>query len=162
MPTFERVDQICVLVENLDEAIATYSPLFAAKSWRGYRYGPDTVAELEYRGAPGTFSMWLALSDTTPQIELIQSVEGPSLYTEWIERFGFGFHHIGMVSANLAADTQGLEAQGFVVSQSGRGYGLDGDGGFAYFDSFERLGLVLELIEVPRRRRTPDREWASG
>jgi methylmalonyl-CoA/ethylmalonyl-CoA epimerase len=159
MPMFERVDQICILVADLDDAIAAYSPLFAVKHWRGYQYGPDTVPELEYRGGPGVFSMWLALSDSTPQIELIQSVNGPSIYTEWIERHGFGFHHVGVVTANLVADTQSLEARGFVVSQSGRGYGLDGDGGFAYFDSVERLGLVLELIEVPTRRRTPDREW---
>jgi methylmalonyl-CoA/ethylmalonyl-CoA epimerase len=162
MPTFERVDQICVLVEDLDDAIAAYASLFAVKRWRGYRYGPDTVPELEYRGAPGVFSMWLALSDSTPQIELIQSVTGPSIYTEWVERHGFGFHHVGVVTTTLVEDTKALEAQGFVVSQSGRGYGLDGDGGFAYFDSAERLGLVLELIEVPKRRRTPDREWVTA
>jgi catechol 2,3-dioxygenase-like lactoylglutathione lyase family enzyme len=160
LPTFARVDQICILVEDLDDAIATYASLFAAKHWRGYRYGPDTVPELEYRGAPGVFSMWLALSDSTPQIELIQPEAGPSIYTEWIERHGFGFHHVGVVTDTLAADTKALEAQGYVVSQSGRGYGLDGDGGFAYFDSVERLGVVLELIEVPKRRRAPDREWA--
>jgi catechol 2,3-dioxygenase-like lactoylglutathione lyase family enzyme len=159
---FGQIDQVCVLVDDLDDAIRRYSDLFAATHWRGYRYSPDTVAQLGYRGAQGTFSMWVALSDTVPQIELIKSISGPSIYTEWIERHGFGFHHFGVFTQTLAADVQALEEQGFVVSQSGRGYGLDGDGGFAYLDSLEQLGVVLELIEVPARRRPPDREWHIG
>jgi methylmalonyl-CoA/ethylmalonyl-CoA epimerase len=35
-------------------------------------------------------------------------------------------------------------------------YGLDGDGGFAYLNTHERLGVILELIEVPARRREPE------
>jgi hypothetical protein len=69
---------------------------------------------------------------------LIQSVSGPSIYTEWLDRHGTGFRHVGIFTDNLAADVEALEAleaQGLVVSQSGRGYGLEGDGGFAYFDS---------------------------
>ncbi len=158
-PLFERVDQLCILVASIPAAIATYSALFAATRWRAYRYGPDTVPELGYRGGVGEFSMWVALSDTEPQIELIESIEGPSLYTEWIAERGLGFHHIGVFTESIAASLEPLTARGLEVSQWGRGYGLDGDGGFAYLDSMAELGLVLELIEIPKRRRPPDREW---
>ena len=154
-----RVDQLCFLVADIDAGIATYSELFDARNWRGYRYGPDTVPALRYRGEPGRFAFWVALSDTDPQIELIQSLEGPSIYTEWIEQRGLGFHHIGHFSKDLAAATAALAARGMAVIQSGAGYGLDGDGGFAYFDSLEQLGVVVELVEIPKRRRAPDREW---
>ena len=33
-PLFARVDQVCVLVESIEEAIATYSQLFAVTRWR--------------------------------------------------------------------------------------------------------------------------------
>jgi methylmalonyl-CoA/ethylmalonyl-CoA epimerase len=158
-PLFARVDQVCVLVESIEEAIATYSQLFAVTRWRAYRYGPDTVPELGYRGGVGVFSMWVALSDCVPQVELIESISGPSLYTEWIARHGFGFHHVGIFTSSIAARLQELTARGLEVSQWGRGYGLDGDGGFAYLDSLEQVGVVLELIEVPKRRRPADREW---
>jgi catechol 2,3-dioxygenase-like lactoylglutathione lyase family enzyme len=67
-----RIDQICFLVANVDRAVATYSKVFDVTHWRGYRYAPDTVPALGYRGEPGRFSFWVALSDTDPQIELIQ------------------------------------------------------------------------------------------
>ncbi len=157
-----RVDQLCFLVEDIDARIDEYSELFGATHWRGYRYAPDTVPQLSYRGEPGRFAFWVALSDTDPQIELIQSLEGPSIYSEWIERRGLGFHHIGHFSADLAADVGSLEARGWAVCQSGGGYGLDGDGGFVYLDSLQALGVIVELIEVPARRRTPDREWTPS
>jgi hypothetical protein len=156
-----RVDQVCFLVEDIDAGIAAYSELFDTAHWRGYRYSPDTLPALGYRGGPGRFSFWVALSDCDPQIELIQSLEGPSIYTEWIERHGFGFHHVGHFTTNLAADTAALTARGMTVSQWGRGYGLDGDGGFVYLDSLAQLGVVVELIEIPKRRRAPDREWTN-
>jgi methylmalonyl-CoA/ethylmalonyl-CoA epimerase len=158
-PVLPRVDQVGILVDDLDRAIGEYSALFPATGWRGYRYGPDTIPKLGYRGGPGEFSFWVVLSDCDPQIELIQSLSGPSIYTEWLEQHGTGFHHVGVFTKELASDVQALNAHGLVVSQSGGGYGLDGDGGFAYFDTVERLGMVVELIEIPRRRRPPDREW---
>ena len=154
-----RIDQICFLVANVDRAVVSYSKVFNATHWRGYRYAPDTVPALGYRGEPGRFSFWVALSDTDPQIELIQSIEGPSIYTEWITRHGLGFHHIGIFTEAMSADAAALEAQGMAISQWGRGYGLDGDGGFTYLDSLEQTGVVIELIEIPKRRRAPDREW---
>jgi methylmalonyl-CoA/ethylmalonyl-CoA epimerase len=45
------------------------------------------------------------------------------------------------------------------VIQSGRGYGRWGDGGYAYLDTEESLGMILELIEVPRERVPPEREF---
>lgn len=154
-----RVDQLCFLVDDIDSGVASYSELFEVTHWRAYRYGPDTVSELQYRGRPGHFSFWVALSDSDPQIELIESIHGPSIYTEWLEQRGLGFHHVGCFTDSLAADAAALEAHGMAISQSGGGYGLDGDGGFVYLDSVAQLGIALELIEIPKRRRPPLREW---
>ena len=43
--------------------------------------------------------------------------------------------------------------------QSGRGYGRLGDGGFAYLDTERELGLILELIEIPKERIPPEAEF---
>jgi hypothetical protein len=154
-----RVDQVGILVDDIEQAIVEYSELYPVTLWRGYRYGTDTIPELGYRGGPGRLSFWVVLSDSDPQIELIQSLEGPSIYTEWLDQHGPGFHHFGTFTKDLASDRKKLEAQGLVASQWGSGYGADGDGGFVYFDSVARLGMMVELIEVPARRRTPDRQW---
>ena len=43
--------------------------------------------------------------------------------------------------------------------QSARGYGLDGDGGFAYLDTIDDVRIIVELLEFPARRREPERTW---
>jgi len=155
-----QIDQICFVVEDLDAAITHYSRLFDARHWREYQYGPETVPELGYADREGTFSFRLALSDCDPQVELIQSLCGPSIYSDWVERHGYGLHHLGFFTSDMAGRVRDLEELGLRVSQWGRGNGLDGDGGFTYFESLAAFGVIIELIEIPRRRHPPRREWA--
>jgi len=155
-PANLKADQIGIVVEDIDAAMHRYAGMFDCGPWHVYTYGPDIVKEPTFRGAPGRFEMRLALAGSGPQLELIQPLIGPSLYHEWLERHGEGFHHIGMRVPDLGAGIRDMEERGFAVLQSGRGCGLDGDGGFAYLDTYAALGVTLELIEVPARRREPE------
>jgi hypothetical protein len=49
-----------------------------------------------------------------------------------------------------------MQALGYEMIQSGRGYGVDGDGAFAYFATADRLSTLIELIQLPQRRYPPD------
>jgi catechol 2,3-dioxygenase-like lactoylglutathione lyase family enzyme len=147
-----EVAQIGLLVPDLREGVARYSTLLGRDDWSVFTYGPDDV-DLTFRGQPGAFSMRIAFVGENPQIELIESLEGPSIYTEWIERHGYGIHHFGFRVPSIANAVSAMEADGFSPTQSGRGTGLDGDGGFAYFETDEILGFVTEFIETPARRR---------
>lgn len=153
--------QIGILVGDLEAALARYDELWGGGPWRCYRYAPDTINTVCYRGEPGSYSIWIAINETTPQIELVQPVAGPSIYEEWIERRGLGLHHLGFWVDSLAGTVASMEAAGYAVIQSGGGYGLDGDGGYAYFDTECDFDVVLEAIEVPKRRREPDYVWPS-
>lgn len=154
-----HADQIGIVVEDLDQAMRRYSRVFDCGSWSVWSYGPELFRESSFRGQEGRFSMRLALAGAGPQIELIEPVQGPSLYHERLAEQGEGLHHIGMRVPDLRAATREMAERGFGVLQSGRGYGLDGDGGFAYLDSVDsaaEMGVILELIEVPARRREPE------
>ena len=100
--------------------------------------------------------MTIAISPTTPQIELVQPREGPSIYEEWLAQRGEGLHHLGFWVDSLTDAAAEFTASGYEAIQTGAGYGLDGDGGYSYFDTSAELGVILELIEVPKRRREPD------
>lgn len=152
-----QVDQVAFLVEDLDTAMKYWSALYRDADWLVYTYDATLVQNLAYRGRPGTFSMRLALLGTGPQIELIQPLEGPSIYHDWTERHGYGLHHLGFFVPSITAAVQEFEASGRPCIQSGSGYGLDGDGGFAYFDFEDVFGIHLEAIEVPARRRPSER-----
>ena len=145
--------QIGILVPDLAEGIRKWSAILGREDWRVYTYGPDWVPELTYRGEPGQFSMRLALIGSEPQVELIEPLTGPSIYHEWIDEHGYGQHHIGFwVDSIDDVATQAAEA-GIDLFMTGRGYGLNGDGGFAYLDTLEAMGVILEAIEVPSERR---------
>jgi methylmalonyl-CoA/ethylmalonyl-CoA epimerase len=93
---------------------------------------------------------------TVPQLELLQPLEGPSIYHEWMEQHGESLHHVAVYVESLDDSIRSIERAGYELIQCGRGMGLDNDGGFAYFDTQSELGLVLEVIERPARRREPE------
>jgi methylmalonyl-CoA/ethylmalonyl-CoA epimerase len=97
--------------------------------------------------------MRLAMIGSHPQIELIESLAGPSIYTDWITERGYGLHHIGFYVTSIDDAVGQARRAGFEPIQSADGYGLHGDGGFAYFDTTGQLDIITELIEVPSVRR---------
>ena len=58
-------------------------------------------------------------------------------------------------AAKKAAKAEAAAAD-LPVIQDGYGYGLDGDGGFAYLDTEAKLSTTLELITRPKGRATPE------
>lgn len=150
-----NVDQIGYLVPDLEEAIAEWERLLGPRSWNTWTYSTRSVPHLAFRGQEGSFEIRIALSGESPQIELIEPVRGPSIYHEWIERRGYGPHHIGVFVRDLATVSAELQQIGITPVQAGAGYGVDGDGGFAYFEIGDDADTVFELIEPPAHRRPP-------
>ena len=155
-----RPGQIAVLVPDLEAALARHglSP-HAEPAWRIWTYDERIVRERFYRGGEGRFTMRLALGGTHPQLELIQPLQGPSAYHDWIAQHGYGFHHVGYYVPDARATTAAMERAGFEVLMGGSGFGADGSGAFAYYDTVAALGYVTEAIEVPARRHEPEALW---
>ena len=156
LPTAFRglpITQVAFLVPDLASGVETWGSALGRSDWLVYTYSPETVPHLTFRGEPGKFSMRLALSGASPQLELIEPLEGPSIYHEWLEERGFGVHHLGFHVPQLGPIADALAADGFSPVQAGSGYGVDGDGAFAYYDLVDALGLYVEIIETPARRR---------
>ena len=151
------IAQVGILVDDLDEALRRYAQLWeGAGPWRVYTYGPDFIPDFRYRGAQATCSVRIALGSQTPHVELLQPLgDSPSVY----DGFGPGLHHLGIFVPSHAEAVAELERAGYEAIQTGTGYGLDGDGGFAYWDTVSELGVIVETIEVPKRRREPELVW---
>lgn len=154
-----KVGQVGIVVNDIVASADRYAELFGVDEWLRYTYGPALVPDLGYRGEPAAFSMHIALGGTDPQIELIEPVTGPSVYHEHLRDHGPGIHHLGVHVASFDAAVRAMTGRGYRVLQYGRGYGLDGDGGFAYFDTIADFGITIEAIEVPRRRPAPLDTW---
>lgn len=150
-PGTAAVHQVGLVVPDLDAAVAEHSLLLgcAPADWRLDVFGPESVEELTVRGKPAAFSMRLAFHGAEPEIELIQPLDGPSIYAEWLSAGGGSLHHLALAVTSLAEATQAMEAAGFPTLQAGRGFAPTGRGGFAYYDTTAALGYVLEAVELP-------------
>ena len=153
------IGQIGIVVPDIERALDRYSNLWGVGPWIGYTYGPDTIPHLIYRGKPGRCSVRIALAGQSPQIELLQPLAGPSVYDGWLETRGEGVHHLAVMVELIHDAIKAMEISGYALLQAGYGYGLDGDGGFAYFDTHHDFGVIIEMLEVPKRRRKPDFTW---
>ncbi|GAA2849261.1 hypothetical protein GCM10010472_02800 [Pseudonocardia halophobica] len=145
--------QISMNVPDLVAGVRAWSALLGRDDWSVYSYDAQNTEGLTYRGEPGEFAIRLALCGSAPQIELVETLRGPNIYTEWIEAHGYGMHHLGYHVEDVEAAIASFRADGFEPIQTGFHYGLDGDGGFAYYEIPAVDPIVVEVIEVPRRRK---------
>jgi methylmalonyl-CoA/ethylmalonyl-CoA epimerase len=152
-----RINQIALVVRDLDTAMRLYWHGLGVGPWSVYTYGPPLVRDMTYRGQTEDYRMRLALAQVGDlTLELIQPLSHNNIYAEHLARNGEGLHHVGIFVPSLDQATAEAAQQGYAVLQSGRGYGKHGDGGYAYLDTEGTLGMILELIEIPRERVAPE------
>ena len=152
------IAQVAMLVKDLDETVEQYWKAFGIGPWHFYTYGRPLVKKMSYYGKPAEYKMRVALSYFGPmRVELIEAQEGDTVYADFIKEHGYGLHHLGLLVEDMEAALAQAEAAGFKMIMDGSGFGPDGDGHYAYLDTEERLGAVLELIERPKRRFPPEK-----
>jgi methylmalonyl-CoA/ethylmalonyl-CoA epimerase len=135
------------------------APRGSGDVWKLWTYDENVLSERRYRGSSGTFSMRIALGGSDPQLELIQPLEGPSIYHEYLEQRESGLHHLAFQVSHINAAIAEMEQGGFPLLQAGFGFGADRSGAFAYFDTERTLGYVVEAVEPPSARRPPERTF---
>jgi methylmalonyl-CoA/ethylmalonyl-CoA epimerase len=154
----DGITQAAILVPDLEKAVENYHHFFGIGPWHFYTYARPLVSHMTYHGKPADYSMRIALSWFGPtRIELIEPGSGESIYADFVREHGYGPHHYGLVVDDMQAALKQAEAAGFRVIMDGSGFGPDGDGHYAYLDTEEKLGIILELIERPKRRYPPEK-----
>lgn len=137
-----QVKQVCVVVRDLDATIRNY--------WETAGIGPWAVwvpklTHMRIRGVETPYSMKLALAWTKDFMwEVVQPLEGPSIYREFLETRGEGLHHVLVETANHAYEDLLAEAtaRGCPPLMEGKW----GETDFAYLDTQGPLGLLLEVF----------------
>ncbi|MHB1133196.1 MAG: VOC family protein [Chloroflexota bacterium] len=164
-PRFDlkKIDQVAFVVKDLDKSMASYWLNFGIGPWRVYTYGPPLVKDTTYNGQPGDFHWRVALADFNGMVmELIQPLDGENVYSEFLAKHGEGVQHLGVIVPNLEQAVAEAQGAGYRVIQSGHGYGVRGDGGFAYLDTLAELGTIIEMVEIPVERIAPEYLYPPG
>ena len=141
------VTQVGVVVRDIAKAVDYYSTTFG--------WGPFKISEFEMKGADYNgrkidckIKMARARQPGI-EIELIQSLEGDTPYTDFLKEKGEGLHHLGIRVEDVGAVLARLSGQGIrpVFSLSYPEIGL----AFAYLNSDSVGGVMIEIMQMRRK-----------
>lgn len=139
-----RTYQVGVVVRDLERAVEFYQALGigpfeegpSAHALERRIYG-EVVADAEVRG------LVARMGDI--EFELLQPVRGRTVQQEFLDTRGEGVIHICAYTDDLDRDVEIMAGKGFpVISQAH----FDDGGKFAYFDTREVGGVILELFQT--------------
>jgi len=139
---FDRVWQIAIVVRDLRTSVKHYWEELGVGPWNIWDLDHRTMSEMTLRGNPSSYSFRVAMTtigDVT--IELVQPLQGDSIFKEFLDRRGEGLHHLKYKVEDTNSVLNEFMKKGGRVLQSAR----IGDGSFYYLDTESKLGFVLEV-----------------
>jgi methylmalonyl-CoA/ethylmalonyl-CoA epimerase len=137
------ISQVGIVVKDLQKAVDNYQEKFGIGPWMTMRIGVPLLRDLTLRGKPVEASMMGAIAQNgNIQMELIQPLEGPSIWKEFLEQRGGGVHHFQSIEQDPKATLEAFKEMGVDVLMSGR----IGDNIFYYMDTEPLLGTIYELV----------------
>jgi len=152
------VQQVALVVHDLDRTMAQYTERLGIGPWWVSLYAPPRLTEMRIRGEEVPYSMKLAITWTGNTMwELIQPVDGSSIYREFLEANGEGLHHV-------LVEHRGTDFESAISAFSARGCpplmeGRFGEVRFAYMDTEGPLKTVLEIVHRPEGYIRPDPDY---
>jgi len=138
---FDTLHHVCIVVHDLDKAVAYYESL-GVGPWHDYpKSGP--YVEFEVPNEAASKAMRYKCADlANVQIQLCDPGELDSPQRRFLDTRGEGVYHLGFeVPDRDAAEAEGRRLGMGVIA---RGRRADGSG-FCYFDTRAEAGIVLEI-----------------
>ncbi len=143
-----EVRQVGLVVRDLEATLESYTNQVGIGPWRVSLLAPPGLSDMRIRGESVDYSMKVAVAWTGNTMwELIEPVDGPSIYKEFLDHHGEGIHH-------LLVHHHGLDFETALERFSERGCpplmeGRLGDIRFAYVESEGPLKTTLEIVHLP-------------
>ncbi len=137
-----RIMQCAWVVEDIETACMNWVETMGVGPFYIF---PHLQLDVNYRGEPAKIDFSIASAQAGDvQIELVQQhSEGPSAYRDLVAKGARGHHHLAIYVADYDAAVAHFTDRGFVAATDG----LFGTMRFAYFDTSDPLGCMIEVIE---------------
>ena len=140
-----ELGQMGYVVPDINEAIAFCRDAFGIRPWLLMDERPEPCIQ---RGEAVHPVLRIGLAYAGPvQMELIQVVEGETFHLDHIRESREGPHHLGFMVRDLERRLKACKDMGIGIIQRGvikeTGFIID----YAYLDTVEQAGIVIELIQ---------------
>lgn len=136
---FTTVHHVCVVVEDIDAAVAYYESIgigpwqdFGALEFPESTLSPEELATLTYR--------FCNLNNF--QLQLCEPAPGTTLKRRFLEEHGPGVYHIAFSVPEIEEAERSALERGMRIGERCR---TANGSGFTYFDTADQAGVVLEL-----------------
>lgn len=138
------ITQIALVVNDINATAENYANFFGVSKPSIVETEAAEKTHITYRGKPTDARAKLAFFRfKNIVIELIEPDKSPSIWREYLDTYGEGFHHIAFNVKNGKERFATLHQQNMEVVQQGEFPG----GRYSYVDAKNPLKLLLELLE---------------
>jgi len=139
---------VCLAVRDVERTASSYATALGFGPWL-VRVVHTPATHGMVRGQPAAYTLKFAYCRRGALMyELVEIIEGPAIYREYLERHGEGIHHVGFRSfAPLdeeLARWREIGVEALMVNRRD-----DPRYGWAYLDTEERFGCLLEIVADP-------------
>lgn len=146
----EALNQVGLIVKDIERTVRAY--------WNILGIGPHVMVTIEpvegyamtYRGKPAAYKFKASFCRVGGvELELIQSIEGPTIYRDYLTTHGEGANHIQSLAKSVAEVERNIEimsGKGFQLLMGGR---YENEIAFAYIDSSRDLKTIWEIVKMP-------------
>jgi methylmalonyl-CoA/ethylmalonyl-CoA epimerase len=135
--------QVALVVRDVEKTARAFADLLGVDVPQWIITDTQDKTGATYQGQPMVGRAKLAFFDLgSLSMELIEPVGGPSVWQDFLQTKGEGVHHIAFRVKDMDAEVAMLEKKGMPAMQRGNFTG----GCYAYIDSSDALGVMLELL----------------
>ncbi len=152
----KEIKQLGIVVEDVEEIAKNYWELLGVGPWTLIDFKPPHLANVSLHG--------IAIHDNVDvhikaaiaqfgdiQIELLQPVQGPSTYMEFLKTRGQGIHHVSFDRIEDHDEMiSGLNRIGIETESSGL---LGGTITFTYMATQKDLGTIFEALKIDSNKK---------
>jgi len=144
------LNQVGIIVRDIEKTASDY--------WDILGIGPHIIVTVEptenysmtYMGKPARYKFRASFAQAGPvELELIQSLHGPTIYDDFLKVHGEGANHLRSIPDSMASMDKNMEimaSRGFPLLMGGH----DGNEvGFAYIDTTKSLKTIWEAVKMP-------------
>ncbi len=140
------IQQVCIVCNDVQKTMEAYWNILGIGPWAVFEFGSLRIPDLHYYGKPAWGRYKGAVTQVGPiELELFETLEGASVYQDWIDERGEGLHHMKFLVEDLDIDrvNREMEKLGFPRIEGGHfGPGLKNQ--FAYYDLMKPLKAIWE------------------
>ena len=142
LPLAREIHQVAIVVKDMWKTVQVYHEVLGWGPWNIYVCKPPRHTDTVVRGRLVHFTMQLAETQVGPVFfEVIEPLEGLSIYREFLEQKGEGLHHIACFNVDdLTGMLETFKRANVQVLMSGK---IDGVR-YCYMDTQPILKLIFE------------------